>query len=107
LTNLFSKLIQNFRRVALEFIAKMLQLITNHALWRTVRVNLGKARLSGRGLPSRILLQIHDELLVEVAPGETESVEALLKEQMGGAAELSVPLDVAVGQGRTWREAAH
>ena len=63
--------------------------------------------LSEQGLTSRILLQIHDELLVEVAPGETESVEALLKEQMGGAAELSVPLDVAVGQGRTWREAAH
>jgi len=63
--------------------------------------------LSEQGLTSRILLQIHDELLVEVAPGETESVEALLIREMGGAAELSVPLDVAVGQGRTWREAAH
>ena len=63
--------------------------------------------LTERALASRILLQIHDELLIEVAPGESEAVENLLKEQMGGAAELSVPLDVAVGRGRTWREAAH
>ena len=63
--------------------------------------------LTERALSSRILLQIHDELLIEVAPGEAETVESLLKEQMGGAAELSVPLDVAVGRGRTWREAAH
>ena len=63
--------------------------------------------LSEQALASRILLQIHDELLIEIAPGEAEAVEALLKEQMGGAAELSVPLDVAVGRGRTWREAAH
>ena len=63
--------------------------------------------LTERALASRILLQIHDELLIEVAPGEAEAVENLLKEQMGGAAELSVPLDVAVGRGRTWREAAH
>ena len=63
--------------------------------------------LTERALSSRILLQIHDELLIEVAPGEAETVESLLKEQMSGAAELSVPLDVAVGRGRTWREAAH
>ena len=63
--------------------------------------------LTEQGLSSRILLQIHDELLIEVAPGEAEAVESLLKEQMGGAAELSVPLDVAVGRGHTWREAAH
>ena len=63
--------------------------------------------LSEQGLSSRVLLQIHDELLVEVASAEVEAVETLLKEQMGGAAELSVPLDVAVGRGRTWREAAH
>ena len=43
----------------------------------------------------------------EVGENTAEAVEALLKEQMGGAAELSVPLDVAVGRGRTWREAAH
>ena len=63
--------------------------------------------LTEQALSSRILLQIHDELLIEVAPGEATAVESLLKEQMGRAAELSVPLDVAVGRGRTWREAAH
>ena len=63
--------------------------------------------LTEQGLSSRILLQIHDELLIEVAPGEAAAVESLLKEQMGGAAELSVPLDVAVGRGQTWHEAAH
>ena len=63
--------------------------------------------LSEQALSSRILLQIHDELLVEVAPGEAEAIEDLLKEQMERAAELSVPLNVAVGRGRTWREAAH
>lgn len=66
-----------------------------------------EAALADQGLRSRILLQIHDELMVEVAPGECEEVESLLIEQMGGAAELSVPLEVATGSGLTWREAAH
>ena len=59
------------------------------------------------GLPSRMLLQVHDELVFEVAPGEREALEALVREQMGGAAELTVPLDVSVGTGRSWHEAAH
>lgn len=63
--------------------------------------------LTEAGLASRVLLQIHDELLVEVAPGEADAVEDLLRERMGGAAELSVPLDVSVGRGTTWRDAAH
>ncbi len=63
--------------------------------------------LALRGLASRLLLQIHDELLVEVAPGEREAVEEILRTQMRGAVELSVPLEVSVGWGRTWREAAH
>jgi DNA polymerase-1 len=63
--------------------------------------------LRSRDLGSRILLQVHDELVVEVAPGETAEVTALLREEMGGAAKLSVPLDVSVGQGRTWEQAAH
>ncbi|CAM2770119.1 DNA polymerase I [Actinomyces slackii] len=65
------------------------------------------AALGERGLSSRILLQIHDELMLEIAPGEADEVEALLIEQMAAAAQLSVPLDVAAGRGRTWREAAH
>ena len=63
--------------------------------------------LEERGLSSRILLQIHDELLLEVAPGERDLVEQVVRELMSAAAELSVPLDVSVGYGRTWREAAH
>ncbi|HEY8294729.1 MAG TPA: DNA polymerase, partial [Micrococcaceae bacterium] len=55
----------------------------------------------------RMLLQVHDELLLEVAPGEREAVEALVVEQMGQAAELSVPLDVHVGAGASWYEAGH
>jgi DNA polymerase-1 len=63
--------------------------------------------LREQGLASRMLLQVHDELVLEIAPGERERVETLLREQMGSAADLSVPLDVSVGLGRTWHEAAH
>ncbi|MFT0763401.1 DNA polymerase I [Actinomyces sp. F1_1611] len=56
---------------------------------------------------SRLLLQIHDELLLEIAPGERKEVEELVRESMGQAAEMSVPLEVAVGVGRSWKDAAH
>ncbi len=59
------------------------------------------------GLASRMLLQVHDELVFDVAPGETEALESLVRAQMGAAADLLVPLDVSVGTGRTWHEAAH
>ncbi|WP_026554863.1 DNA polymerase I [Arthrobacter sp. 35W] len=69
---------------------------------------LGVAReLAARGLKSRMLLQVHDELVLEVAPGEREAVEALVIAQMGGAAQLSVPLDVQVGAGSSWHDAGH
>jgi DNA polymerase-1 len=58
-------------------------------------------------LASRMLLQVHDELVFEVAPGEREALDALVREQMGSAADLLVPLDVSVGTGRSWHEAAH
>ncbi|MER7795826.1 DNA polymerase I [Microbacterium sp. NPDC096154] len=60
-----------------------------------------------RGMGSRVLLQIHDELVVEVAPGEWDDVERIVRDRMGGAAELTVPLDVQVGRGADWNEAAH
>ncbi len=63
--------------------------------------------LDEAGLESRILLQVHDELVLEVAPGEREAVEGIVRERMGSAADLSVPLDVSVGTGRSWRDAAH
>ena len=59
------------------------------------------------GLNSRLLLQVHDELLLEVAPGERETVEALVRDKMGGAYPLDVPLEVSVGFGPTWDAAAH
>jgi DNA polymerase-1 len=58
-------------------------------------------------LSSRMLLQVHDELVFEVAEGEREQLEALVREQMASAAELTVPLDVSVGTGSSWHAAAH
>ncbi len=63
--------------------------------------------LRSAAMSSRMLLQVHDELVFEVAPGESEDLEALVRRAMGGAAELTVPLDVSVGTGRSWHEAAH
>jgi DNA polymerase-1 len=59
------------------------------------------------GLRSRVLLQIHDELVVEVAPGEWDAVEAIVRDRMGDAAELTVPLDVQIGRGANWDVAGH
>ena len=63
--------------------------------------------LSEAGLKSRLLVQIHDELLLEIAPGEADVAEKLVRERMEGAVALSVPLDVAVGVGASWQLAAH
>ena len=63
--------------------------------------------LQAAGLASRMLLQVHDELVLEVAPGERDQVEALVRDKMSGAMALDVPLDVSVGVGRSWYEAAH
>ena len=65
------------------------------------------AALREAGLRSRMLLQVHDELLLEVADGEREAVETLVRDKMGGAYPLDVPLEVSVGYGRTWDAAAH
>jgi DNA polymerase I len=54
-----------------------------------------------------VLLQVHDELVLEIAPGERESVEALVRTQMGAAIEMDVPLDVSVGVGLSWHDAGH
>ncbi|MCC7127559.1 MAG: DNA polymerase I, partial [Microbacteriaceae bacterium] len=58
-------------------------------------------------LRSRMLLQVHDELVFEVASGELEELTAIVRERMGSAAELKVPLDVQVGTGPDWDAAAH
>lgn len=63
--------------------------------------------LAEAGAGSRMLLQVHDELVVEVAPGERDDVEKIVREEMGHAVELDVPLDVSVGVGHSWHDAAH
>ncbi len=56
---------------------------------------------------SRMLLQVHDELVLEVAPGEGGRLESVVREAMGTAVPMDVPLDVSVGVGRSWHDAAH
>jgi DNA polymerase I len=65
------------------------------------------AALRQAGGASRVLLQVHDELVLEIAPGERESIEALVRTQMGAAIEMDVPLDVSVGVGLSWHDAGH
>ncbi len=64
-------------------------------------------RLVAEGLKSRLLLQVHDELLCEAAPGEQEALTRVLREEMAGAYALEVDLEVSVGVGRNWDAAAH
>jgi DNA polymerase-1 len=64
-------------------------------------------RLQEAGLKSRLLLQVHDELVLEIAAGEREEVEKLVRAGMGQAATLKVALDVTVGVGPNWNDAAH
>lgn len=63
--------------------------------------------LSASKLRTRMLLQVHDELVLEVADGEHDAAEALVRKEMGAAYQLDVPLDVSVGFGRSWNDAAH
>ncbi len=63
--------------------------------------------LANTDLRSRMLLQVHDELVLEIADGEHAAVEALVRKQMGGAYQLDVPLEVSVGFGQSWNDAAH
>lgn len=64
-------------------------------------------RIAAEGLKSRMLLQVHDELVLEVVDAEREQVETAVREEMGSAITLSVPLEVSVGYGRSWDDAAH
>ncbi len=64
-------------------------------------------RFDEEGLASRLLLQVHDELVVEVAPGEVDAVREIVVATMGAAMDLDVPLDVSVGVGDTWESAGH
>ncbi|GAA4817276.1 DNA polymerase I [Tomitella cavernea] len=73
---------------------------------KVAMINLQRA-LAAEQLRSRVLLQVHDELVVEVVAAERARVEELLRAEMSGVIELSVPLEVSIGASRTWDEAAH
>jgi DNA polymerase I len=63
--------------------------------------------LRDAGLATRMLLQVHDELVLEVGPGEQQQATALVIEAMTAVRDLSVPLEVSVGIGPDWDSAAH
>ncbi|MFI5807036.1 DNA polymerase I [Streptomyces sp. NPDC051561] len=65
------------------------------------------AALEKAGMTSRMLLQVHDEIVLEIASGEREQVEGIVRREMAGAVELRAPLDVSVGVGADWESAAH
>ena len=63
--------------------------------------------MKAQSLKSRLLLQVHDELILEVADGEEQALIQLVEKEMGSAFDLSVPLDVNIGIGESWDLAAH
>jgi DNA polymerase-1 len=73
---------------------------------KVAMVNVERAIVSDK-LKSRLLLQVHDELIFEVAIGEHEELEKLVRREMGSAFPLKAPLDVNVGFGKSWDQAAH
>ncbi|MGN9760294.1 DNA polymerase I [Streptomyces sp. SD31] len=69
-------------------------------------LNVDRA-LREANLTSRMLLQVHDEIVLEIAPGEREAAEELVRREMSNAVHLNVPLGVSVGVGPDWESAAH
>ncbi|MDO9394961.1 MAG: DNA polymerase I [Herbiconiux sp.] len=65
------------------------------------------ADLRAQELSSKLLLQVHDELVFDVAPGEWDALSAIVTDRMANAATLSVPLEVQIGRGQNWNDAAH
>jgi DNA polymerase-1 len=70
-------------------------------LIKMAMINIQRALAAG-GMESRMLLQVHDELVFEAPPSELEALQALVKHEMEHAAELSVPLVVDLGAGENW-----
>jgi DNA polymerase-1 len=54
-----------------------------------------------------MLLQVHDEIVLEIAPGERAAAERIVRQEMSSAVQLRAPLDVSVGVGPDWESAAH
>jgi len=72
-----------------------------------VAMNRIDQKMQEAGLASRMLLQVHDELVFEVAKGELDGLKALVTAEMERVVELSVPLEVQIGVGKSWDQAAH
>ncbi|MFM8751644.1 MAG: DNA polymerase I [Actinomycetota bacterium] len=73
---------------------------------KVAMLNVDRA-MKNENLKSRMLLQVHDELIFEIAEGEHGAMETLVRREMGGAYPLKAPLDVNVGFGKSWDLAAH
>jgi DNA polymerase-1 len=73
---------------------------------KVAMLNVDRA-MKNENLKSRMLLQVHDELIFEIAEGEHGAMESLVRREMGGAYPLKAPLDVNVGFGKSWDLAAH
>ena len=69
-----------------------------------VAMNRVRAALREEGLVSALILQVHDELILQVRKGEEEAAARILKREMEGAIELKVPLEVEVKTGGSWYE---
>jgi len=70
-------------------------------------MNQVQAGIEAENLKSRMLLQVHDELVFEIYPGESKTLEALVLDKMSNVVKLSVPLEVQIGIGSSWDKAAH
>lgn len=75
-------------------------------LVKVAMLNVDRA-LHAEGMTTRLLLQVHDELILEVGKGEADRASELVREQMAKAADLTVPLSVSIGLGSSWHDAAH
>lgn len=75
-------------------------------IMKIAMVNI-EADVAAAGLGSRMLMQVHDELIFEVVQGEWDALETIVRARMANAADLTVPLDVHVGRGHNWDAAAH
>ncbi|MEU9983369.1 DNA polymerase I [Streptomyces sp. NPDC050856] len=73
---------------------------------KVAMLNVDRA-LTSAGLSSRMLLQVHDEIVLELVPGERDEVERIVRHEMSTAVDLRAPLDVSVGVGPDWESAAH
>ncbi|HPD02789.1 MAG TPA: DNA polymerase, partial [Clostridia bacterium] len=70
-----------------------------------IKIAMIKVHKRLANMKSKLILQVHDELIVDAAPEEAEEVKSILKEEMENAAELSVPLIVNIGAGKNWFDA--